>query len=72
MLLIAVIVVRLCLNSNIAKNDLLAGYEAFEVYQIGDRIGQLIILPYPTIEFEEADELSETERGINGYGSTGK
>lgn len=41
-------------------------------YEINDRIGQLIILPYPTIEFEETDELSETERGINGYGSTGK
>lgn len=40
-------------------------------YKIGDRIGQLIIIPYPTIEFEEADELSETERGKGGYGSTG-
>lgn len=41
-------------------------------YEIGDRIGQLIIMPYPTIEFEESEELSETERGSNGYGSTGK
>lgn len=41
-------------------------------YAIGDRIGQLIILPYPTIEFEEVDELSETERGNGGYGSTGR
>lgn len=41
-------------------------------YEIGDRIGQLIIMPYPQIEFEEADELSETERGVGGYGSTGK
>lgn len=41
-------------------------------YEIGDRIGQLIILPYPTIEFEESDELSETERGSGSYGSTGK
>lgn len=40
-------------------------------YEIGDRIGQLIILPYPTIEFEEVEELSTTERGIGGYGSTG-
>lgn len=42
------------------------------VYNIGDRIGQLIILPYPKIEFEEVEELSESERGDGGYGSTGK
>lgn len=42
-----------------------------EEYEIGDRIGQLIILPYPTIEFEETDELTTTERGTNGYGHTG-
>ena len=41
------------------------------VYEIGDRIGQIIILPYPQIEFEEAWELSKTERGKGGYGSTG-
>lgn len=43
-----------------------------ESYSIGDRIGQIIILPYPQIKFEEAEELSETERGKGGYGSTGK
>lgn len=41
-------------------------------YEIGDRIAQLIIMPYPTIEFEEVDKLSETERGEGGYGSSGK
>ena len=41
-------------------------------YQVGDRIGQLIIIPYPTIEFVESEELSETERGSGSYGSTGK
>ena len=41
------------------------------VYDVGDRVGQLIILPYPQIEFEEVEELSETERGSGGYGSTG-
>lgn len=41
-------------------------------YNIGDRIGQMIIMPYPQIEFIEVEELSETERGTNGYGSTGK
>lgn len=40
-------------------------------YSIGERIGQIIVMPYPTIEFEEADVLSESERGSGGYGSTG-
>ena len=43
-----------------------------DTYEPGDRIGQLIIMPYPTIEFEECDELSNSERGAGGYGSTGK
>lgn len=42
------------------------------VYAVGDRIGQLIIMPLPEIELEEADELSDTDRGTGGYGSTGK
>lgn len=42
------------------------------VYEVGERIGQIIIVPYPRIEFEEADELSDTGRGNGGYGSTGK
>lgn len=41
-------------------------------YKIGDRIAQLIILPYPKINLIEATELSETTRGTGGYGSTGK
>lgn len=41
------------------------------VYYAGDRIGQIIILPYPQIEFEEVDELSTTERGEGGFGSSG-
>jgi dUTP pyrophosphatase len=45
---------------------------AANIYHVGDRVGQLIIIPYPQIEFEEVEELSETERGTGGYGSTGK
>lgn len=41
-------------------------------YQPGERIGQIMILPYPLIRFIEVDELSETERGTGGFGSTGK
>lgn len=39
-------------------------------YEIGDRIGQIIIMPYPTINFIEVSELSETVRGNGGFGST--
>lgn len=46
--------------------------EFLEVYEVGDRIGQIVIMPYPKIEFEEVEELSKTERGLGGYGSTGK
>ena len=42
------------------------------MYSVGDRIGQLIILPYPQIEFEEADELTDTARSSGGFGSTGE
>lgn len=39
-------------------------------YEIGDRIAQLIIIPYPQIQFEEVEELSTTERNDGGFGST--
>ncbi len=43
-----------------------------EYYKVGDRIAQIMIIPYPPIEFVEAEELSNTERGEGGFGSTGK
>jgi len=41
-------------------------------YDIGDRVGQLIIMPYPRIDFQEVEKLIPTERGDGGYGSTGR
>ena len=40
-------------------------------YKVGDRIVQIIIVPYPKIKFVEVDELTSTERGEGGFGSTG-
>ena len=37
----------------------------------GDRIAQLVITPFLTAQFEEADELEDTARGAGGFGSTG-
>ena len=41
-------------------------------YEVGNKIGQLVILPYPQIELVEATELSDTDRGADGFGSSGK
>lgn len=41
-------------------------------YEAGDRVAQMIIMPYPTIEFVESEELTETIRGEGGHGSSGK
>jgi dUTP pyrophosphatase len=41
-------------------------------YKVGERIAQIIIVPHPIIQIVEVDELSESSRGIGGFGSTGK
>ena len=56
----------------IEKPDLAYMPESISKYEIGERIGQIIIMPYPEIEFVEVDELSDSERGDGGYGSSGK
>lgn len=43
-----------------------------ECYEIGDKVGQIMILPIPFVEFMETEELSQTDRGDGGFGSTGK
>ena len=45
--------------------------DSFRLVTKGQRIAQLVLLPLPMFEPEWADELSETERGTGGYGSTG-
>ena len=40
-------------------------------YNVGDRIAQIVIIPYPQISFIEVDELSSSDRGEGGFGSTG-
>jgi len=41
-------------------------------YVEGDKVGQLIILPFPQVQLQEAQELSDSSRGVGGFGSTGK
>ena len=40
--------------------------------QAGERIAQLILLPYQDIDFKEVDKLSDTDRGSDGFGSSGE
>ena len=47
-------------------------YTSAKPYEVGERIGQLIILPIQSIEFEESEDLGESDRGLGNYGSTGK
>jgi dUTP pyrophosphatase len=44
--------------------------EAFEI-QHGERIAQMVIAKHETVQWEEVDSLSETERGAGGFGSSG-
>lgn len=43
-----------------------------QIINPGDRIAQLIFLPYINVEFYEVTELEDTERGDGGFGNTGK
>lgn len=45
-------------------------YEVIKIRK-GDRIAQGVIAPVITAHFEEVDELSDSERGVGGFGSTG-
>jgi len=44
----------------------------FAPYNVGDRVGQMVVFPHPNVTIWEFNELSETVRGEGGFGSTGK
>ena len=41
-----------------------------KIYNPGDKVGQIMIIPYPEINFIETEMFNETERGNGGFGST--
>lgn len=49
-----------------------SNYHRAEMPDIGDKIAQLIIIPYPKVHLEEVQELSDSNRGDGGFGSTDK
>lgn len=60
------------------KESVDAWFEAFKnpmlfaPYKEGDRVAQMVVLPYPDVKLKEAEKLTETDRGSGGFGSTGK
>lgn len=64
----AITVSNAIINNDVELNKFIM---KFAPYKVGDRIAQIVIIPYPKITFEEADELSDSERGTGGHGSTG-
>lgn len=56
--------------SNLAANARYNGDGKMTVER-GDRVAQLVVVPYRTCECVEVDELGNTERGKDGFGSTG-
>ena len=48
-----------------------ARFNGSNEYEVGDKVGQIMILPYPIIEFNQVNDLTNTERADGGFGSTG-
>ena len=59
-------------SANGEFNWILSNPMNFAPYRVGDRVAQMVVLPYPNVKLLERKELSETERGDGGFGSTGK
>jgi len=56
------------------RGELILRFKRFaeDIYEIGEKVGQIMILPRPYVTVQEVNELSESERGEGGFGSTGK
>ena len=44
----------------------------FAPYEVGKKIGQMVVIPYPDVDIKLVETLSETSRGEDGFGSTDK
>ena len=54
------------------KVALLNHGKELQTLEKGERIAQMVVAPYLSVTYEETDELSDTERGEGGFGSTGR
>ncbi len=57
-------------NAINAYNDVYCSPMSFAPYNVGDRIAQMVVLPYPDVKLSIRENLSNTERGDGGFGST--
>jgi len=57
---------------NIQWIDKKCNQNLFHTFERGERIAQLVIVPIPEIELKEVTELPQTDRGSNGFGSSGR
>lgn len=46
--------------------------DSYGIYNVGDRVAQLMIVPIPAVELIETEELSDSNRGVDGFGSSGR
>ena len=58
-------------RGNIGIRLINEGEEDYYIFE-GDRVAQMIIIPYMQVDLEYVDELEETERGKRGFGSSGR
>lgn len=47
-------------------------YDGLAIHSLGDRIGQIMIIPYPEVQFDLVDKLENTDRGSSGFGDSGQ
>lgn len=59
-------------KNNYNEQELRGAAMSLAPYKVGDRVGQMVFLRYPTVNIEVVEELTETDRGEGGFGSTGK
>ena len=59
-------------NSHLSFYNIVSFNDKIRIFDVNERVAQLMIVPYPTIQVVESDTLSETERGEGGFGHTGK
>ncbi len=58
-------------SDKLKNHGIVYGINNCEIYAVGDRIGQIVIEKLEAVDLEEADQLTDTDRGTGGYGSTG-
>lgn len=63
--------VHIAMESENSGNWIYENPMQFAPYQVGERIAQMVVLPYPNVKISVREELSETERGSGAFGSTG-